>query len=94
LPSVARRSALHHSTGRTLAALLGSLPVALLLGLALAAKLPVSQQLAYLIGSYSVIPLWALCACATFLAPSARSAWLRLLAVGLSALLLCWSGLS
>lgn len=91
--SEARRAALQHSTGRTLAALLGSLPVSLALGLVLAVWLPVSVPLAYLIGTYSVIPLWVVCACLTFLAPSARSAWLGLLAVGLSAALLAGLGL-
>lgn len=88
--SATRRSAPQHSTGRTLAALLGSLPVSMALGLALAVWLPVSVELAYLIGTYSVIPLWVACACLTFLAPSARGAWLWLLSVGLSAALLAW----
>ena len=75
---VARRQQLNHSTSRTLAALVGSLPAALLLGIALAAALPVRLELRYLIGSYSVVPLWAALACSVFLARNARRAWLGL----------------
>jgi hypothetical protein len=75
---VARRPQLNHSTSRTLAALVGSLPASLLLGIALAAALPVRLELRYLIGAYSVVPLWAGLACCLFLVRSARRAWLWL----------------
>jgi hypothetical protein len=69
---------LNHSTSRTLAALLGSLPVALLLGIALAAALPLGLEQRYLLGSYAVVPLWLGLACSVFLAGSARRAWAAL----------------
>jgi hypothetical protein len=75
---IARRRQLNHSTSRTLAALLGSLPAALLLGIALAAALPLRLELRYLIGAYSVVPLWAALACGLFLVRTAWRAWLWL----------------
>ena len=75
---VARRQPLNHSTSRTLAALVGSLPASLLLGIALAAALPQQHELRYLIGAYSVVPLWAALACYLFLARNAGRAWLGL----------------
>jgi hypothetical protein len=75
---IARRQQLNHSALRTLAALGGSLPVSLLLGIALAAALPLRLELRYLIGAYSVVPLWAALACCLFLARSAWRAWLWL----------------
>ena len=75
---VARRQPLNHSTSRTLAALVGSLPVSLLLGIALAAALPLRLELRYLIGVYSVVPLWAALACGLFLVRNAGRAWLWL----------------
>ena len=81
--------ALGFSTSRTLAALVGSLPVSLLLGVALAAVLPLRLELRYLIGAYSVVPLWAALACGLFLVRNGRRAWLWLalgsaIAAGLS----------
>jgi hypothetical protein len=75
---VARRQQLNHSTSRTLAALVGSLPASLLLGIALAAALPVRLELRYLVGVYSVVPLWAVLACCLFLVRNAWRAWLWL----------------
>jgi hypothetical protein len=72
---VMRREPLNHSTSRTLAALLGSLPVALLIGIALAAALPLRMDQRYLIGSYSVFPAWVTLACWVLLATSAGRAW-------------------
>ena len=89
---VARRQQLNHSTWRTLAALLGSMPVALLIGIALAAALPLRTEQRYLIGSYAVVPLWVGLACSSFLASSARRAWIALgLVSAAAALLACLS---
>ncbi len=80
-PVARRRAALDHSTSRTLAALLGSLPVALALGVAIAYLIPLAVTERYLIGSVSVFPLWAAASIVTFLAPSGRRAWLGLAVV-------------
>jgi len=90
---VVPRELLNHSTSRTLAALLGSLPVALLVGIALAAALPVPLEQRYLIGSYSVVPSWVALACWVLLAPSARRAWGALGLVSSVAALLSLVGL-
>jgi hypothetical protein len=90
---VARRQPLNHSTSRTLAALLGSLPVALLVGIALAAALPVGLGQRYLLGSYAVLPLWLGLACCVFLAGSARRAWAALGIVSAIAGLVAWLAL-
>jgi hypothetical protein len=89
-----QRQKLQHSTARTLAALLGSIPVAIAVGVALTAILPMPMGQRYLIGLYSVFPLWtALCAWA-FLASSGRRAWLALLGTGAAAALVASIGLS
>ncbi len=90
---VARRPQLNHSTSRTLAALAGSLPVSLLLGVALAAALPLRLELRYLIGAYSVVPLWAALACSLFLARNGGRAWLWLALAGALAAGLSWLAL-
>jgi hypothetical protein len=78
---------------RTLAALAGSLPVAVALGVALAALLPLRVEQRYLWGSYPVFPLWVVLACRTALAKSARRAWLGLAGVLGAAVLLTLLGL-
>lgn len=65
-----------HSTSRTLAALIGTVPAALLLGIALTLALPLPLDQRYLIGSYSVAPAWVALSCCVFLAASAKRAWL------------------
>jgi len=74
------RDELNHSTLPTLAATVGAVPVALAVGLALTLALPLSANLRLTIGLYAVFPVWVATACFTFLAPSARRAWLLLLA--------------
>jgi hypothetical protein len=73
-----RRAALGHSASRTLAAVLGTLPVALAIGIAIAYLIPLPVTERYLIGSVAVFPLWTAASLVTFLAPSGRRAWLRL----------------
>jgi hypothetical protein len=90
---VIRREQLNHSTSRTLAALLGSLPVAFLVGIALAAVLPLRMEERYLVGSYSVFPAWVALACWLLLATSARRAWGALGVVSSVAVLLSLVGL-
>ena len=90
---VAQRRKLNHSTSRTLAALLGSLPVAVGGGIALAAILPLPLTERYAVGSYSVFPIWVGVACAVFLAESARRAWLGLLGALTAAALVALLGL-
>jgi hypothetical protein len=90
---VARRRKLNHSTSRTLAALLGSLPVAVGSGIALGAVLPLPLADRYLVGNYSVFPIWVALACAVFLAESARRAWFGLLGALAAAALVALVGL-
>jgi hypothetical protein len=77
---VSQRQRLNHSSSRTLAALLGTVPVAVGLGVTLTLLLPLARAERYLIGNYSVFPAWVALSLAVFLAPSARRAWLVLLA--------------
>jgi hypothetical protein len=74
-----RNSRLAHSTGRTLAALLGTVPVALGIGIALAWALPLPLPLRYALGSFGVPLIWVAASCRMFLAPSGRRAGLELL---------------
>jgi hypothetical protein len=73
-----RRQGPGHSTGRTLAALLGTLPVVLAVAVAIAYVLPRPVTERYLAGSVAALPLWTAASAWTFLAPSGRRAWLRL----------------
>jgi FtsH-binding integral membrane protein len=73
------------SLGRTLAALLGCVPVALGLGLCLALWLPIQPSARYLVGSFSVFPAWVGLCLWTLLAADAQRAWLGV--VGASVLL-------
>jgi len=75
-----RRQKLNHSAARTLAALLGTIPVALGVGVVLARALPLTPAWRVLLGAYSVFPVWVALAVVVFLAPSGRRAWLGLLA--------------
>lgn len=85
-----RKDELNHSVSRTLAATLGTIPVALALGIALACALPLPTSLSLTVGSYSVFPIWVTAACFSFLARSARRAWLSLLwTLLLAALIAC-----
>ena len=80
MANLSRRQQLNHSTARTLAALLGTIPVALGVGVVLVRVLPLEPAWRVLLGSYSVFPVWGALAVTTFLARSARRAWLALLA--------------
>jgi hypothetical protein len=75
-----RREKLNHSTARTLAALLGTVPVALGFGMVLSLVLPLSPSWRVLLGGYSVFPVWVALVALVFLAPSGRRAWVSLLA--------------
>lgn len=59
----------------TLAATLGTLPVALLASAALARFLPVSADLRYALAFTAVIPLWVLAMCVAFLARRSARSW-------------------
>lgn len=90
------RRELNHSTARTLAALLGTVPVALAFGIVLARVLPLPVPHPYLLGNFSVFPVWVALSLWVFLAPSGKRAWLGLLSVsaglGVVALLGRWLG--
>jgi hypothetical protein len=90
---VKERKKLQHSTARTLAALLGSIPVAIAVGVALTAVLPLPIEQRYLIGLYSVFPIWTALCIGVFLASSGRRAWLSLLGTGAAAALVASIGL-
>ncbi len=81
MPGLSRKDELNHSLSRTLAATLGTIPVALALGISLACALPLPPSLSLTVGSYSVFPIWVGAACLSFLARSARRAWLSLLSI-------------
>lgn len=80
---VSRKSEVNHSLSRTLAATLGSIPLALAWGVAVTFALPLGENQRLLLGSYSVFPVWVSISCWIFLAPSGRRAWLNL-AVGMA----------
>jgi hypothetical protein len=71
------------SLARTLAAVLGSVPVALGSGLCLALGLPLEASARYLVGSFSVFPVWAGLCLWTLLAADAKRAWLGVLGASL-----------
>jgi len=93
MSTVTQRQKLQHSTARTLAALLGSMPVAIAVGVALTAVLPLPLEHRYLIGLYSVFPIWTALSVWAFLASSGRRAWLALLGTGAAAALVASIGL-
>jgi hypothetical protein len=70
---------------RALAATLGTLPVALLAALALARRLPLSEDARFACGFGLAVPLWVAAIHLGFLARSARTAWL---ACGVASLVL------
>jgi hypothetical protein len=75
---------------RWLLATLGTVPVALALGVALALTLPSRSSLGLALGSYSLLPIWLAAASFTFLANNARQAWVSLIRLAaLAALLSC-----
>jgi hypothetical protein len=82
LPERRRGRQLNHSSARTLAALFGTVPVALALGIVLAQVLPLPVPQPLLIGNFSVFPAWVALSLAVFLAPSGKRAWLGLGVVG------------
>jgi hypothetical protein len=77
--AMGRNSKLDHSLLRTLAALIGTLPVALAIGIALAWALPLSVPARYVVGSFGVPLVWVVASCRVFLAASGRRAWLEVL---------------
>jgi len=64
-----------HGAGRTTAALLGSLPVALSASIALARLLPFDVDLRFTLGFFSFFALWPAAICCLFLARSGLRAW-------------------
>jgi hypothetical protein len=80
-----RKAKLNHSSSRTLAALVGTIPVALGCGIALTWSLPLGLTERLTVGLFSVFPLWVAFACLVFLARSGRRAWIGLA----GALVLC-----
>jgi hypothetical protein len=68
-----------HDTSKTLAAVLGTAPVALALGIAVALLLPASPGVRFAIGFHGVIPVWVTLICVVFNARSARRAWIGVL---------------
>jgi hypothetical protein len=74
-----RRGALNHSLARALAALFGTMPVALAFGVVLASALPLPPPTRILFGYFSVFPTWVTLCLRAFLAASALRAWLGLL---------------
>jgi len=85
MSKLTQRQRLQHSAARTLAALLGSIPAALAVGVALSAALPLPIGQRYLIGMYSVFPVWTAACTGAFLASSGRRAWLALLGTSVGA---------
>lgn len=67
---------------RILAALAGTLPLALLASAALARFLPLSEDTRFAIGFTLAIPLWITAMCFTFLARSGARAWGLCIAAG------------
>jgi len=72
-----------HAVGRTLAALLGTLPGACFFGIALARTQPFELETRAVLGVVSVLPAWALAACWAVCASTAARAWLRSTALAL-----------
>jgi hypothetical protein len=93
MSKVTERQKVQHSTARTLAAVLGSIPVAIAVGVALTAVLPLPVGQRYLIGLYSVFPIWTALSVCAFLASSGRRAWLALIGTGAAAALVASIGL-
>ncbi len=79
MSKASQRQKLNHSTGRTLAALLGTIPVALGVGVVLTLFLPLARTERFLVGHYSVFPAWTALCLWVFHAPSGKRAWLGIL---------------
>jgi hypothetical protein len=77
-----RRGTLNHSVARALAALFGTVPIALAFGVVLESALPLPPPARILLGYFSVFPIWVALCLRVFLAASAARAWLGLLAAG------------
>ena len=74
------RSEPGHSTARTLAAVLGTVPLALSVAAALALTLPLPLEHRVVAGGYSTFPVWVAASTWVFLSSSARQAWIRVAA--------------
>ena len=77
---------------RVAAALLGTAPVALLLGVCLARVLPLPATTRFTLGLTLVLPLWVSGMCVGFVARSAARAWLAcgVLSLALALLSITW----
>jgi hypothetical protein len=64
-----------HDLARTLAALVGSGPVALAVSIGCVHVLPMPFEWRLLVGSYAAVPIWIALAWRAFLARSGRRAW-------------------
>jgi hypothetical protein len=74
----------HFAAGlRVSAAILGTLPIALLASCCLARFLPTVEDARFAVGFASFIPVWVAAMCLGFVSRSAVKAWLACLAVGL-----------
>lgn len=82
MTAVAESKAAGHTFARTLAALLGAPLAAFAVGAGLVAFLPVSPEVAYLIGFHVMVPLWVALACVLPLLKNGRVAWSVCLALG------------
>ena len=63
------------ATLRVLAALLGTMPVAVLAAVCLARFLPFAEATRFTLGFTLAFPLWLACMCVAFLARSGARAW-------------------
>jgi hypothetical protein len=73
----ADRSELEHSTARSLAAVAGTVPLALSVAVALALALPLPLVQRLVVGGYSTFPVWVAASVWIFLSRSGKRAWLR-----------------
>ncbi len=71
----ARASDPGHGVARTLAAVVGSGPVALSISVAIVHVLPAPFEWRLLVGSYATVPLWIALMWAAFVARSGARAW-------------------
>lgn len=86
------RLAVRDAAARVSAALIGTLPVALLAGVSLARFLPLTLEVRFALGFTLVLPVWVALMCVTFLARSAARAWALNLALAVPlALVVAWS---
>lgn len=71
------RSEPDHSTSRTLAAVLGTVPLALSIAAALALVLPLPLAHRVVVGGYATFPVWVAASLWVFLSRNGRHAWVR-----------------